>query len=77
MTRNGRCTANSRDLEQHAGRRMEELAEQCRRAFDEKALWDDYGIVGDAMVSATRKINVKNVPDFNCHIAFHSWLSSH
>jgi hypothetical protein len=54
-----RCTAKAKQLDEHAGRCTAELAEHCRRVFDEKTCWDDYGIVSGAMVSATHKFIVE------------------
>lgn len=46
-----KCTANKDDLDGVRGRRTHEWTQAAMGAFDDKTLWDDYGIVSGVMVS--------------------------
>jgi Plavaka transposase len=46
-----RCDAPSDNLDGEGGRRSHELTLALFDALDKKALWDDYGIIDDIMVS--------------------------
>lgn len=46
-----RCTALQTDLDGGGVRRSHEHTDQLLQVFDLKTLWDDYGIVGDLIVS--------------------------
>jgi hypothetical protein len=46
-----RCTARPEDLDGEGGRRSHEHTDALLDLLDLKMLWDDYGIVGDIIVS--------------------------
>lgn len=56
-----RCTAHVDDLDGgEAGRRSHEHTDTLLEAFNLKVLWDDYGIVGDIVVSLLLLIKLPN-----------------
>ncbi len=46
-----KCTANKDDLDGVQGRHTHEWTQAAMEAFDNKTLWDDYGIISGVMVS--------------------------
>jgi hypothetical protein len=46
-----RCTADAKDLDGEAGRRSHVHTDALLRRYNHKILWNDYGIVGDVIVS--------------------------
>ena len=46
-----RCTADQKDLDGEAGLQSHEHTQLLMETLDCKTLWDEYGIVGDVLVS--------------------------
>lgn len=50
-----RCDASNKNLDGEGGRRSQELDDALFDALDHKALWDEYGIIPDVIVSHRRR----------------------
>jgi len=60
-----RCTANAKDLDGGGGRRSREHTEELVESFGLKALWEEYGLVGDVTVCGLR---TPNCPETEVHL---------
>jgi hypothetical protein len=69
-----RGTAAANNLDEHCGRRSHEHTNALLEQYDLKMLWEDYGIVGDVIVSFCDHIYLALLPT-NLRPAIYCWFS--